>query len=131
MLYKFVEPKKRVFSRQSNVDSLAYTPLHVQIERMLASGQNLIAFRKQLNSSSLFSADEASSDEDAPSSIVYKPDMVEAQQLARQAVDKLQKIQQKKVAEEKNTTLGHDLAENPTLGHKSVSPAEQVADSDA
>lgn len=117
MLYKFSEPKKRVFSRESSVDSLAYTPLHVQIERMLTSGQNLIAFRKQLNSSSLFSVDEASEDSDAPSSIVYKPDLAESQQLVEQVVDKLSKIQQKKVSEKKEKT--------------SVSPAVQVANSDA
>lgn len=117
MLYKYVEPKKRVFSRESQVDSLAYTPLHVQIERMLSSGQNLIAFRRQLNSSSLFSVDEASDDSDAPSSIVYKPDLAESQQLVEQVVDKLSKIQQKKVFKEKEKV--------------SVSPAEQVANSNA
>lgn len=88
MFYSKFHLSKRVSretSRENNVDLLAYTPLHVQIQRMLDSGSSLLEYRRRLNAGCLYSDEKDIEKDISPFVPVYKPDFTEAEQILSSA----------------------------------------------
>lgn len=83
--YNSIKVKKRILSRDSLVDELAYTPLHIQIKRMLDAGESLQNYRRRVNQFCLYSSDEVEKEDSSVFAPVYKPDMVQAQELLNSA----------------------------------------------
>lgn len=88
MFYSKYNLSKKVLretSRENNVDVLAYTPLHVQIQRMLDSGSSLLEYRRRLNAGCLYSDDKDIEKDTSPFVPVYKPDFTEAERIINSA----------------------------------------------
>lgn len=112
--YNFYKPKVRKLSRDNNVDELAFTPIHVQIQRMIDSGSNLMEYRRKVNAMCLYSKDEVD-DNDNNYYPVYKPDMAEAQKIYDNAVTSL---------EDAKSVANKDLTNNSEVTEKSPSEKE-------
>lgn len=83
--YNLSKKVSRETSRENNVDVLAYTPLHVQIQRMLDSGSSLLEYRRRLNAGCLYSDEKDIEKDSSPFVPVYKPDFTEAEKILSSA----------------------------------------------